>query len=181
MPPKHRGTAHSSAKNGDGTDHNTASLPRTHRSLYEILGLKETATAEEIKKAYRKLAIQHHPDKGGDAEAFRELCMAYEVLSDPKKRADYDKYGDDALDEDFMDAENFDMNAFMAAMFGNMFGGMDGRFGEFFDDEDDDDDDEDDEDDDDEDDDEDEESESEEDVPPPKPAPKKPAAKGKSK
>ena len=67
------------------------------RDYYEVLEVPKTATAEEIKKAYRKKAIQYHPDKNpGDKEAeekFKEAAEAYEVLSDPQKRARYDQYG----------------------------------------------------------------------------------------
>ena len=67
------------------------------RDYYEVLGVEKTASAEEIKKAYRKKAIQYHPDKNpGDKEAeekFKEAAEAYEVLSDPQKRQRYDQYG----------------------------------------------------------------------------------------
>lgn len=60
---------------------------------YKILGVPRTATADEIKKAFRKLARQHHPDAGGDEAKFKEINEAYEVLSDDKKRKLYDQYG----------------------------------------------------------------------------------------
>lgn len=60
---------------------------------YKTLGVPRTATADEIKKAFRKLARTHHPDKGGDEAKFKELNEAYEVLSDDKKRKLYDQYG----------------------------------------------------------------------------------------
>ena len=60
---------------------------------YKTLGVPRTATADEIKKAFRKLARKHHPDAGGDEAKFKELNEAYEVLSDQKKRDLYDQYG----------------------------------------------------------------------------------------
>jgi molecular chaperone DnaJ len=64
------------------------------RDYYEVLGVSKSATADEIKRAYRKLAMQHHPDKhGGDDAKFKELGEAYEVLKDDQKRAAYDQYG----------------------------------------------------------------------------------------
>lgn len=59
-------------------------------NLYEILGVSNTASTEEIKKAYRRLASKHHPDKGGDTAKFQEIQTAYDTLSDPVKRQDYD-------------------------------------------------------------------------------------------
>jgi len=61
--------------------------------LYETLGIEKDATAAQIKKAFRKLAVKHHPDKGGDEAKFKEISAAYEILSDEEKRAKYDKYG----------------------------------------------------------------------------------------
>ena len=60
---------------------------------YKILGLEKNVSPEEIKKAYRKLAQIHHPDKGGDPEQFKKINEAYQVLSDPQKRAQYDRFG----------------------------------------------------------------------------------------
>ena len=63
------------------------------RNLYDVLAVTKNATAEQIKKAYRKLAMKHHPDKGGDELQFKELSIAYSVLSDEKKRNRYDETG----------------------------------------------------------------------------------------
>jgi curved DNA-binding protein len=57
---------------------------------YAVLGVSKSATPDEIKKAYRKLASQHHPDKGGDTAKFQQIQEAYAILSDPEKRAQYD-------------------------------------------------------------------------------------------
>jgi len=57
---------------------------------YQILGVAKNATPEDIKRAYRRLASQHHPDRGGDTAKFQELQQAYDTLSDPQKRAVYD-------------------------------------------------------------------------------------------
>ena len=65
--------------------------------LYELLNCPKDATSNEIKKAYRKIAMKAHPDKGGDPEKFKEINGAYEVLSNEDKRATYDKYGMDGL------------------------------------------------------------------------------------
>jgi len=59
-------------------------------NLYEILGVTENSTPEEIKKTYRKLAMEHHPDKGGDEEKFKKISEAYDILGDENKRAQYD-------------------------------------------------------------------------------------------
>lgn len=83
-------------------------------SHYQTLGVDKTATQAEIKKAYRKLTMKHHPDKGGDENKFKEIAEAYAVIGDENKRQQYD-----AVQE----------NPF--ANFGNM-GGMDGNFSDLF-------------------------------------------------
>lgn len=65
----------------------------TKRDYYEILGVGKTASADEIKKAFRRAAIEHHPDRGGDEAKFKEINEAYEVLKDPSKRQRYDQFG----------------------------------------------------------------------------------------
>jgi molecular chaperone DnaJ len=104
----------------------------TKRDYYEVLGLRRDASLDEIKKAYRQLALKNHPDKNpGDTEAekrFREAAEAYEVLSDQPKRQRYDRYGHAGLEgagvHDFHSAED------IMAAFGDIFGG--GLFGDLF-------------------------------------------------
>ena len=72
------------------------------KDYYQILGLTKSATADEIKKAYRKLALQYHPDKNKGKESeekFKEVTKAYEVLSDPSKRQTYDQFGEAAFEQ----------------------------------------------------------------------------------
>ena len=66
---------------------------------YDILNVQKEATPAEIKKAYRKLAIKNHPDKGGDPEKFKKISVAYQVLSDPEKRKTYDQFGKDLVNQ----------------------------------------------------------------------------------
>jgi molecular chaperone DnaJ len=63
--------------------------------LYELLGVPRDASPEDIKRAYRRKAREHHPDAGGDEEAFKQVTHAYQVLSDPERRLRYDRFGDD--------------------------------------------------------------------------------------
>lgn len=62
-------------------------------NYYDILGIPKTSTQEEIKKAFRKKAVEHHPDKGGDESKFKEISEAYDILSDESKRNNYDRFG----------------------------------------------------------------------------------------
>jgi len=73
----------------------------TKRDFYEVLGVSKSSTADEIKRAYRKLALQYHPDRNkeaGASEKFKEVTEAYEVLSDPSKKQKYDQFGHAAFD-----------------------------------------------------------------------------------
>ena len=74
---------------------NNRSIDNTE--YYNNLNVSKDSTPNEIKKAYRKLAIKHHPDKGGDPEQFKKISVAYDVLSDAEKRKKYDTCGKDGL------------------------------------------------------------------------------------
>lgn len=67
--------------------------PMPKRDYYEVLGVGKSASADEIKKAFRRLAVQHHPDRGGEEGKFKEINEAYEVLKDTDKRKRYDQFG----------------------------------------------------------------------------------------
>ena len=109
----------------------------TKRDYYEVLGLSKGASAEEIKKAYRKLAVKYHPDKNpGDKEAeekFKEAAEAYSVLSDPDKKARYDQFGHAGVEGAGPDFSNGfgDLNDILNEMFGGAFSGGFGGFSGF--------------------------------------------------
>src|SRR5512137_3063150 len=90
-----------------------AATMSTKRDYYEILGVRKGATPEELKKAYRELALRSHPDrvppeKKKEAEdKFKEISEAYGVLSDPKKRSLYDQYGHQGVDQKFRQEDIF--------------------------------------------------------------------------
>src|SRR6476660_3995070 len=100
-------------------------MASTKRDFYEVLGVKREASTDEIKKAYRQLALKNHPDKNpGNAEAekrFKEAAEAYEVLSDQAKRQRYDRYGHAGMEgagvHDFRNAED------IMSAFSDIFGG----------------------------------------------------------
>lgn len=103
--------------------------------FYDILGISKSATAAEIKKAYRKKAIEYHPDKNpGDSKAeelFKKSAEAYEVLSDPNKKAKYDQYGHQAFEGGFGGGGGMNMDDIFS-QFGDVFGGaFGGGFGGF--------------------------------------------------
>ena len=101
-------------------------MAENKRDYYEVLGVDKSASADDIKKAYRKLAMKYHPDRNpGDKtaeEKFKEVGEAYEVLSDADKRSRYDSYGFAGVDP------NFNPNA---GGFGGGFGGDFSGFGGF--------------------------------------------------
>lgn len=101
---------------------------------YKTLGVEKNASQEDIKKAFRKLAHQHHPDKGGDEKKFKEASEAYSVLSDEKKRKEYDTYGSAGPGAGFSGANGFDFSGFSSGMGGQGFDGMDLNdiFGDLF-------------------------------------------------
>ncbi len=114
------------------------------KSLYETLGVSENASADEIKKAYRKLARKYHPDINKDESAvdkFKEINAAYEVLSDDEKKAQYDQFGDQMFGgqnfHDFAQGQggSVDLDEILRQMFGGggggFSGGAQGGFGGF--------------------------------------------------
>jgi len=105
------------------------------RDYYEILGVTKSASPDEIKKAYRKVAIQHHPDKNpGDKaaeEKFKEAAEAYEVLSDTDKRSQYDRFGHSRPGQGGSSGHTMNMDDIFS-QFGDVFGGEGGPFESFF-------------------------------------------------
>ena len=103
------------------------------RDYYEVLGVSKSATPEELKKAFKRLAIKYHPDKNpGNKEAedkFKEAAEAYEVLNDPQKRTTYDQFGHQGVNSNFGHTGFNDVN--INDIFNNIFGG-DEIFGDIF-------------------------------------------------
>ena len=94
MPHSHGGGGRGGGAGRGGREEAAADTSK----YYELLGASKDATENDIKKAFRKAAMQHHPDKGGDPEKFKEISKAYEVLSDPEKKQIYDEYGEEGLE-----------------------------------------------------------------------------------
>ena len=105
------------------------------KDYYEVLGIVKTATAEEIKKAYRKLALKHHPDKNRNdktAEAkFKEAGEAYHILSDKERRTNYDRFGHAAFEGSGGRGgfQNFDFSESFSDIFEDIFDGFGGAGG----------------------------------------------------
>jgi len=95
----------------------------THK-LYDTLGVAKDADEKEIRKAYRKLAVKHHPDKGGDEKLFKEISAAYEILSDKESREKYDKYGLEGVADENVSGHGF--NDLFSMFFGGQGGGRRG-------------------------------------------------------
>lgn len=110
------------------------------KDYYKILGIEKSASGDDIKRAYRKLAMQHHPDKGGGAQAeakFKEINEAYQTLSDPQKRAQYDQFGASFQGgaQGFSGAEGFDFSGFRESGYAGQGFGFDiGGLGDIFED-----------------------------------------------
>jgi len=105
------------------------------KDYYQILGVSRDASEDDIKKAYRKLAHQYHPDKeGGNESKFKEINEAYQVLSNAQKRARYDRFGDAAEGPGFSPGSGFDFSGFGQGFGQQGFEGFDfgDIFGEFF-------------------------------------------------
>lgn len=104
------------------------------RDYYEILGVSKNATADEIKKSYRKVAMKYHPDRNPDNKdaetAFKEAAEAYSVLSDNDKRARYDQFGHQGLNNQGFSGGGFSNIDDIFSAFGDIFGGS--GFGDFF-------------------------------------------------
>src|SRR5262245_3615953 len=99
------------------------------RDYYEVLGVGKEASADEVKKAFRKLAMQYHPDRNhGDAEAaekFKEASEAYEVLADAEKRSIYDRHGHAGLNQmgGGFGGHSVDLSDLFGDILGSFFGG----------------------------------------------------------
>ncbi len=101
------------------------------KNYYDILGVAKTASDADIKKAFRKKAHQLHPDKGGDKALFQEINEAYQVLSDPQKKAQFDQFGSVGRDTGFGGAPGGQAGGFDFSGFGGQAGG---GFGSIFED-----------------------------------------------
>jgi len=92
-PNQSRETQPNQSRDGPAPPNQSSETHERRGHLYTVLGLSKDAGEDEIRKAYKKLAVKHHPDKGGDTETFKEISHAYEILSDASKRRAYDQIG----------------------------------------------------------------------------------------
>ncbi|XP_040013727.1 dnaJ homolog subfamily B member 5 isoform X5 [Xiphias gladius] len=131
----HRGDSSgssSSAVSSPSTDTPCLSIKPTGKDFYKILGVSPESNEDEIKKAYRKMALKFHPDKNSDADAedrFKEIAEAYEILADPKKRSIYDQFGEEGESQGSAFRNNFQSDPH--ATFSSFFHGSD-HFDIFF-------------------------------------------------
>ncbi|MCZ2392213.1 MAG: DnaJ domain-containing protein, partial [Acidobacteria bacterium] len=101
------------------------------KDYYAILGVQKNATEDEIKKSFRRLAHEHHPDKGGDPQKFKDVNEAFQVLGDKEKRAKYDRFGSAAFEQGgfggahgFSGFDGFNINVEDFGDFGDVFSEM---------------------------------------------------------
>lgn len=102
------------------------------KNYYEILGVDKKATNDDVKKAFRKLAQKHHPDKGGSEDKFKEITEAYSILSDEKKRREYDNYGQTFAGGGPQQGGGNPFGGFDFSGFTGQQGGMEFDFGDLF-------------------------------------------------
>src|SRR5438046_8730601 len=97
------------------------------RDYYEVLGVSRSASEDDVKKAYRKLALRYHPDRNPEdrheaEERFKEISEAYQVLSDPERRSLYDRFGHAAFERGAPGAAGFDFGGNFEDIIGDLFG-----------------------------------------------------------
>ena len=98
-----------------------------HLNYFKVLGVNETSTDDEIKKAFRKLSMKHHPDRGGDENEFKKINEAYQTLGDPEKRRIYKMRGNSPFST--MNGQEGDLDPILKMFFGGGFPGMSGMPG----------------------------------------------------
>ncbi|KAF3848592.1 hypothetical protein F7725_015089 [Dissostichus mawsoni] len=108
----HRGDSSGSSSSGESSKSEPEApclaIKPTGKDFYKVLGVSPDSNEDEIKKAYRKMALKYHPDKNSDADAedkFKEIAEAYEILNDPKRRSIYDQFGEEGLKSGFSTRE----------------------------------------------------------------------------
>jgi len=113
---------------GGGMPSRRSREPADTTQLYKTLGVEKSVSTKDLRRAYLKLSKTHHPDKGGDADMFKKINAAYEILSDPEKREKYDKYGVEGVSEDGGGGGGGGEDLF-SMFFGGQRGGRGGRSG----------------------------------------------------